>query len=143
MDTLELEALAYRDLRTHIVENWNTFNLYNSNGQIVYTKTGFTDSKIRWSHTTTRETVVIGTDINGNPITIVQNVQTNPDMQLTLRLTGSDILVPLPTNIASWEITSSRSNLKGARMKGLFDAGSTISLKTDNIVYTANMTVGV
>lgn len=143
METLELEALAYRDFRTHIVENWNTFTAYDSSGQIVYTKTGFTDSKIRWSHTTTRETVVIGTDINGNQITAVQNVQTNPDMQLTLRLSGSDILIPLPTDIASWEITSSRSPVKGARMKGLFEAGSTISLKTDNIVCTANMTVGV
>ncbi|MEG0694164.1 MAG: hypothetical protein RR440_00315 [Erysipelotrichaceae bacterium] len=136
-----LEERAYRDVRTMMVTNWNVLNIYNSIGEVVYTKKGFDNSKVKWTHTTQKETVTIGTDVNGGLITAVQNVQSNPNMQLTVSITGADLT--LPSDIASFELTTSYSYDTSARIKDTLDTIVEMKLNADTFVYKMDLKVGV
>lgn len=136
----EVQELAYIDLRQYIVDNWNRVRLLNDLGEEVFVKPIPSGTRIRWTHTTTRTQVVIGTDLSGNPILGYINVQTNPKMHLRIQVYGSELT--LPTNIASVELVNPNSHDTSARIKESLDTVANFTTAQDILTYTLNLDVG-
>lgn len=137
----EFENIAYQDIRQSMVENWDELRLYNTIGNLVYSKEVLTSGKAKWAHTVSRVQVVIGTDINGSPITAYKNVQDNPNMLLQVSILGSDVV--LPCTIASFELVNTKSHDKSARVKEMLTAVAPLTLRTDTFLYNIKFKVGV
>ena len=106
----ELQDLAYIDFRQYVIDNWNKVRLLNEKGEEIFSKPIPNGTRIKWMHTTTRTEVVIGTDLNGKPITGFINVQTNPNMILRVQVLGSELTIP--TKIAAVELINTNSHDK-------------------------------
>lgn len=136
----ELQESAYIDFRQYVIENWNRIRFLNDLGEEVFVKPVPNGTRIRWTHTTTRTEVVIGTDLSGKPITGFINVQTNPRMVLRAQVLGSELTVP--TNIATVELFNPNSHDKSARVKRNLDTTAVFATAQDILTYTLNLEIG-
>jgi|GEM_PF-5223214 len=137
---LELQDLAYIDFRQYVIDNWNKVRLLNEKGEEIFSKQILNGTRIKWMHTTTRTEVVIGTDLNGKPITGFINVQTNPNMILRVQVLGSELTIP--TKIAAVELINTNSHDKNARIKKNLDSIVDIATASDILTYTMNLDIG-
>lgn len=136
----ELQDLAYIDFRQYVIDNWNKVRLLNEKGEEIFSKPIPNGTRIKWMHTTTRTEVVIGTDLNGKPITGFINVQTNPNMILRVQVLGSELTIP--TKIAAVELINTNSHDKTARIKKNLDNIVDIATASDILTYTMNLDIG-
>ncbi|MGE7689675.1 hypothetical protein ACQKMI_10705 [Lysinibacillus sp. NPDC097214] len=136
----ELQDLAYIDFRQYVIDNWNKIRLLNEKGEEIFSKPIPNGTRIKWMHTTTRTEVVIGTDLNGKPITGFINVQTNPNMILRVQVLGSELTIP--TKIAAVELINTNSHDKTARIKKNLDTIVDIATASDMLTYTMNLDIG-
>lgn len=136
----ELQDLAYIDFRQYVIDNWNKVRLLNEKGEEIFSKPIPNGTRIKWMHTTTRTEVVIGTDLNGKPITGFINVQTNPNMILRVQVLGSELIIP--TKIAAVELINTDSHDKAARIKKNLDNIVDIATASDVLTYTMNLDIG-
>lgn len=136
----ELQDSAYIDFRQYVVDNWNKVRLLNDLGEEVFSKSIPNGTKIRWTHTTTRTEVIIGTDLSGKPITGFINVQTNPNMVLRVQVYGSELT--LPTKITTVELINTNSHDKTARIKKTLDTTVDMTTASDILTYTLNLEIG-
>lgn len=136
----ELQDLAYIDFRQYVIDNWNKVRLLNEKGEEIFSKPIPNGTRIKWMHTTTRTEVVIGTDLNGKPITGFINVQTNPNMILRVQVLGSELTIP--TKIAAVELINTNSHDKNARIKKNLDSIVNIATASDILTYTMNLDIG-
>ena len=136
----ELQDLAYIDFRQYVIDNWNKVRLLNEKGEEIFSKPIPNGTRIKWMHTTTKTEVVIGTDLNGKPITGFINVQTNPNMILRVQVLGSELTIP--TKIAAVELINTNSHDKNARIKKNLDSIVNIATASDILTYTMNLDIG-
>ncbi|GGJ77088.1 hypothetical protein GGR02_003017 [Anoxybacillus voinovskiensis] len=87
----EITSSGYISIREHIVGNWKKVVLLTSdNIQVFSTNIGGT--KASWTHTKSTEEKVVGYNDFGEPITEQVAVESNPNMEITVTVTGADVM---------------------------------------------------
>lgn len=97
----EIKEAGYIRLREHIVDDYTRIKLKDENGDVVLTLS-VDDDNVNWTHETGEKEIIVDVDTLGRPIYETVPVQDNPNLELTIQITGED--VTQPTTIASVDI---------------------------------------
>ncbi|KYD26217.1 hypothetical protein [Geobacillus sp. B4113_201601] len=89
----EIQSNGYISIREHIVKNWNKIVLLDASNKQIFSTT-IDGTKARWAHTRSKEERVTGVNDFGEPITEQVEVESNPVLEISLKITGANVSIP-------------------------------------------------
>ena len=89
----EITANGYVSIREHIVQNWKKIVLLNDANNQIFSTT-IDGTKAKWTHTRTTEQRVTGWNDFGEPMYEQVQVESNPVLEISLKITAADVSLP-------------------------------------------------
>lgn len=89
----EITANGYVSIREHIVQNWKKIVLLNDANNQIFSTT-IDGTKAKWTHTRTTEHRVTGYNDFGEPMYEQVQVESNPVLEISLKITAADVSLP-------------------------------------------------
>lgn len=104
----ENTANGYVSIREHIVQNWKKIVLLNDANNQIFSTT-IDGTKAKWTHTRTTEQRVTGYNDFGEPMYELVHVESNPTLEISLKITGAD--VSLPSTVTKVQVLDSQNRI--------------------------------
>ena len=103
----EITANGYVSIREHIVQNWKKIVLLNDANNQIFSTT-IDGTKAKWTHTRTEHRVTGWNDF-GEPMYELVHVESNPVLEISLKITGAD--VSLPSTVTKIQVLDTQNRI--------------------------------